>query len=128
MEIENQEVIVKSYSRDEEEEKRESGFQMKDHNCAICFGIMFEPTTLPCAHSFCLECAKAIFKVKYSLKCPMCRTPLPPQSCLSVDARLRGKLETELPQEFGEFEAIREAQKEIERNNIKVTLQIGNTH
>ena len=44
--------------------------------CSICLGILKNPKSLPCLHTFCLECLKTYGKDKVSggqMDCPLCR-------------------------------------------------------
>lgn len=44
--------------------------------CGICFGLLAEPVTLQCAHSYCLNCVRAQMEqgnaVEGGFTCPMC--------------------------------------------------------
>uniref|UniRef100_UPI00398F6825 E3 ubiquitin/ISG15 ligase TRIM25-like n=1 Tax=Pristiophorus japonicus TaxID=55135 RepID=UPI00398F6825 len=52
--------------------------------CAICLDMMVSPTTIPCGHSFCLQCISSCWEPGSSsdgAHCPQCRhtfTPKPP--------------------------------------------------
>ena len=41
--------------------------------CGICLEQFQDPRSLPCLHSFCLECLQRSLDENTSLKCPMCR-------------------------------------------------------
>ncbi len=48
--------------------------------CSICLDQYTSPKTLPCLHTYCLECLKGIQpeltqQGNYSLPCPTCRSP-----------------------------------------------------
>src|SRR6218665_988066 len=48
--------------------------------CCICFHTFTDPRTLPCIHTFCLECLKQTAealkkKPEESMPCPLCRKP-----------------------------------------------------
>src|SRR6218665_2301411 len=48
--------------------------------CCICFHTFTDPRTLPCIHTFCLECLKQTgealkMKPEESMPCPLCRKP-----------------------------------------------------
>ena len=50
--------------------------------CSICIEEAHDPRTLPCQHTYCLECLKKYIdskERKYEIECPFCRTmcPLP---------------------------------------------------
>jgi Zn finger protein HypA/HybF involved in hydrogenase expression len=46
--------------------------------CGICLKLMFDPTTLPCRHSGCLQCMKRALQTMpaYNRKCPICNAPM----------------------------------------------------
>ena len=51
----------------------------KEAECPLCIEIVKNPTTLPCLHSFCLECLDrhanfARRQLKATIKCPVCQT------------------------------------------------------
>lgn len=43
-----------------------------DYSCRICLGILYEPCTLPCNHTFCKECFERSIEHN-NLACPMCK-------------------------------------------------------
>ncbi|ODN03493.1 hypothetical protein Ocin01_03164 [Orchesella cincta] len=47
----------------------------EDVTCPICWSILYEPTTLPCKHSFCIKCLKRHVE-EASIHCPCCRCRL----------------------------------------------------
>ncbi|KAI0081820.1 hypothetical protein K474DRAFT_1656223 [Panus rudis PR-1116 ss-1] len=44
-------------------------------SCEICFGLLFQPVTTPCQHTFCSRCLHR--SLDHSNACPLCRSPLP---------------------------------------------------
>ncbi|KAI4146488.1 MAG: hypothetical protein LQ340_005905 [Diploschistes diacapsis] len=42
--------------------------------CEVCYGLMLEPVTTPCGHSFCRQCVARI--LDHSATCPICRRSL----------------------------------------------------
>ncbi|KAI0796629.1 PUA-like domain-containing protein [Abortiporus biennis] len=47
-------------------------------NCEICFGLMWQPVTTPCQHTFCSRCLQR--SLDHSSTCPLCRQELPEYS------------------------------------------------
>ena len=41
--------------------------------CGICLKLFQDPRSLPCLHTFCLECIKGLLGSSHSLKCSVCR-------------------------------------------------------
>ena len=41
--------------------------------CGICLELFQDPRSLPCLHTFCLECIQRSLNENHSLKCPVCR-------------------------------------------------------
>ena len=41
--------------------------------CGICLELFKDPRSLPCLHTFCVECIQRTLNDKHSLKCPVCR-------------------------------------------------------
>ena len=53
----------------------------KEAECALCLETVNNPKTLPCLHSFCLECLEkhagfARKQLQTMIKCPVCQTSL----------------------------------------------------
>ena len=57
--------------------------------CAVCYEIMETPTSLPCGHSFCADCVRALHTDHGLINCPSCRAPSRPK---------RGQQGFELPE------------------------------
>ena len=50
---------------------------MDELTCAICYGILFRPTTIvPCGHTFCVTCMP-----REKGKCHLCRGPMQAKVC-----------------------------------------------
>lgn len=49
----------------------------KEVTCAICMGILCEPCTLGCGHSFCKNCIRGVYNAeRYRPLCPECRASI----------------------------------------------------
>ena len=44
-----------------------------DLKCATCLELFQDPRSLPCLHTFCLECIKRTINGSNTFKCPLCR-------------------------------------------------------
>ncbi|XP_039987720.1 finTRIM family, member 86 [Xiphias gladius] len=68
--------------------------------CSVCLDTLKDPTTLPCGHSYCLECIKSHWDKKNSkgqYSCPQCRqvfNPRPPLAKSTVLVEALEKLRT----------------------------------
>ncbi|KAM5253176.1 LOW QUALITY PROTEIN: LON peptidase N-terminal domain and RING finger protein 2 [Hipposideros larvatus] len=45
-----------------------------DFECAFCMGLLFEPVTTPCGHTFCLKCLERC--LDHAPHCPLCKEKL----------------------------------------------------
>lgn len=56
----------------------QTGYQL-DHDilsCSICLDFLKDPVTIPCGHTFCIDCLKAFWDLARERKhfsCPQCR-------------------------------------------------------
>lgn len=63
--------------------------------CQICEDLLKDPATLPCGHSFCLDCIQRHWDFQTSCSCPRCSetfSPRPPLSKNTVLAKLMAGL------------------------------------
>ena len=44
-----------------------------DLKCGTCLELFQDPRSLPCLHTFCLECIKRTINGSNTFKCPLCR-------------------------------------------------------
>ncbi|MES1906947.1 MAG: hypothetical protein MHM6MM_000161 [Cercozoa sp. M6MM] len=59
-------------TEEEDEEDMKATVAAKDFNCSLCLGLLFDPITTPCGHTFCRECIhRALQRRK---RCPLCRS------------------------------------------------------
>ncbi|XP_032400264.1 E3 ubiquitin-protein ligase TRIM39 isoform X3 [Etheostoma spectabile] len=42
-------------------------------NCCICLDIYTKPATIPCGHTFCLDCIDGFWDTKTKAECPLCK-------------------------------------------------------
>ena len=68
-------------------------------DCHVCFGLMLDPITTNCGHTFCRQCVARV--LDHSTQCPICRRALPiPPSLREVRSnhRLNKLLDTLCPE------------------------------
>ncbi|XP_061784260.1 E3 ubiquitin-protein ligase TRIM47-like isoform X2 [Nerophis lumbriciformis] len=51
-------------------------------DCAVCLDVLKEPVTIPCGHSFCLDCISSCWDNDSNVKCPQCRQTFNPRPVL----------------------------------------------
>ena len=103
--------------------------EKEDHECAICFQIMGEPSKLPCNHIFCLRCLEILFSTNTNNKCPICRTPIPEEQECKIDIETLQIIEESITGEA--METVRERvrkERELDSRKLKIHLEYGNTH
>ncbi|XP_038172632.1 E3 ubiquitin-protein ligase RNF168-like [Arvicola amphibius] len=54
---------------------KDKALSLDDCQCLLCLEFLIEPITLPCKHTMCKSCFKAILQTLFS-SCPFCRTPV----------------------------------------------------
>lgn len=56
--------------------------------CGLCVDLLKEPTTLPCGHSFCMDCIERNWDERTSSSCPKCGQTFSPRPVLSKNTVL----------------------------------------
>jgi hypothetical protein len=72
-----------------------------DLDCTICFKLLYEPTTLPCGHTFCRRCM--VQALDHKQCCPLCRTIVflsSSASSLPITVSLQRVIERSFPEEY----------------------------
>lgn len=74
----------------------ESLFRDKDqYNCSVCLDLMTDPVTIPCGHSYCINCIKEywIQDQHKKTRCPQCRHEFSSRPSLNKNTMLAEILE-----------------------------------
>lgn len=67
----------------------------EQYNCSVCLDLMADPVTLPCGHSYCMNCITAYWKQDQhkQARCPQCRQEFPTRPALKKNTMLAEILE-----------------------------------
>uniref|UniRef100_A0A8C6MVA1 RING-type E3 ubiquitin transferase n=1 Tax=Mus spicilegus TaxID=10103 RepID=A0A8C6MVA1_MUSSI len=77
---------------------------LEDCRCLLCMEFLIEPITLPCNHTVCKSCFKALLR-KTNLSCPFCRSLISSWARHHIhinsliNKELWGRLQTQYPEE-----------------------------
>uniref|UniRef100_A0A673IIG1 FinTRIM family, member 87 n=1 Tax=Sinocyclocheilus rhinocerous TaxID=307959 RepID=A0A673IIG1_9TELE len=64
--------------------------------CSVCLDVLWEPVTIPCGHSYCMECIKGYWRkceLKEEYSCPQCRRTFSPKPVLCRNTMLADVVE-----------------------------------
>lgn len=109
-----------------EEEKKQITKETMELNCSVCYNLLVEPVLFPCKHYFCLECLESMKDLEgATIKCPMCRRPLPEAFKGKIDKEFQETVKKNQPKAF----ELRLNFLKVEREKyLKVGFEIGNLY
>ena len=87
---------------------------------------MVEPCTLPCKHSFCMNCLRDFWKHKK--ECPMCRAVPPAKFQINCDAKLKLAIKQAEPEAYAEKLAELRENNALQADWAGVELVYGSRH
>mmetsp|Transcript_26063 Transcript_26063/g.92974 ORF Transcript_26063/g.92974 Transcript_26063/m.92974 type:complete len:341 (+) Transcript_26063:298-1320(+) len=84
--------------------------------CGVCVGLLFEPTTAPCGHSFCRQCL--LRSLRHSPRCPTCRAYVGGGGAHAVNYALRQLVQQLAPQAYAARGAEAAAEPPVELEEL----------
>jgi len=90
-----------------------------DVQCSLCFGLLFDPLTPKCGHTFCRLCLSK--SVDCTDACPICRTPLPSSLARQAgDKTMTSILEQHFPEPYKKREETTKLELEELQTNVPI--------
>lgn len=80
--------------------RRAPSTSIEDYACAVCSELLAQPCTLPCGHTFCLECVEHWIGEMHNSTCPLCRARIAMPYTPSLNVTLRNCISTMFPQDY----------------------------
>uniref|UniRef100_A0A3Q2Q3W8 E3 ubiquitin/ISG15 ligase TRIM25 n=1 Tax=Fundulus heteroclitus TaxID=8078 RepID=A0A3Q2Q3W8_FUNHE len=77
-------------------EQRGAQLDQEKYSCSVCLDLLKNPVTIPCGHSYCMNCIKDYWDgedQKRIYKCPQCRKAFTPRPVLEKNIILAELLE-----------------------------------